>query len=264
MSATSVRPRLTRVAILAVTGATALAVAACGTSSNPNTGKPTASASPTSTAPPSAPAPLSPPAPAAGKDHIEGLIRSVSGNTIHLTQRNRTAATVDFTPSTRVTELMPAQLTDVTAGSCVDVGPAPESAPADGAITAQSVTISPAVDGKCPPLEQPQAGSAGTPPSAPPSAAPAGVHGMVASVSGNTIAVTGTDATGKTTHTNVTVTNTTTYSKHAPSNTQALQQGKCMAAQGTADSGGVLQAMTIDLEPCPPLGGHHHHHHFRL
>ena len=54
----------------------------------------------------------------------------MSGNTIQLTQRDRTAATVDFTPTTMVTELTSAQLTDVTPGSCVDVGAAPESGPA--------------------------------------------------------------------------------------------------------------------------------------
>ena len=56
-----------------------------------------------------------------GHDEIEGLVRSVSGNTIQLTQRDRTAATVDFTPATMVTELSPAKLTDVKPGSCVDV-----------------------------------------------------------------------------------------------------------------------------------------------
>jgi hypothetical protein len=33
-----------------------------------------------------------------------------------------------------------------------------------------------------------------------------------------------------------------------------------MAAQGT-NHGGVLQASTIDLEPCPPMGRAHHHFH---
>jgi hypothetical protein len=245
MFATVLTPRLTRLAILAVTGAIALFVAACGTSNNQNARKPTTSASPTR------PAPTSPPsasAPAEGKDHVEGMISSVSGNVIRLTQRDRTPATVDFTPSTKVIAVTPGQLTDVAAGSCVDVSPAPEGTPAGGAITAQSVEISPAVDGKCPP--QPAA-------SAPPENR--GVSGTVASVSGNTITVTSTDAGDKTTQTNVTVTDATSYSKQAAATTQDIQQGKCMATQGTKDSSGVLQATTISLEPCPPLGGHHHH-----
>jgi hypothetical protein len=82
----------------------------------------------------------------------------------------------------------------------------------------------------------------------------------VSSVTGNTFAVTSTDPTGKTTQANVTVTGTTTYVKHTVTNTHAIQQGKCMAAQGT-NSGGALQAATVDLEPCPPMGGGHHHLH---
>ncbi|MGH9206110.1 MAG: DUF5666 domain-containing protein [Acidimicrobiales bacterium] len=185
------------------------------------------------------------------KDQVEGLVRSVSGNTIQLTQRDRAPATVDFTPKTVVTELTAAQLSDVKSGSCVDVEPGPGSPPPGGAIIAKSVTIDPPADGKCPP-----------PPPGPSSAQPGespGVYGMVSSVTGNTIAVTSTDATGKTTHPNVTVTNATGYTKHAVTNSQAIQQGKCLAAQGT-NSGGALQATTIDLEPCPPLGGEHHHH----
>ncbi len=79
-------------------------------------------------------------------------------------------------------------------------------------------------------------------------------------MTGNTIAVNSIDPTGKATHTTVTVINTTTYTKHAVTNPQAIQNGKCMAAMGTKD-GGVLQAATIDLEPCPPMGRPHHHFH---
>lgn len=252
VSAASFRPRLTGLAILTVTGATALSLTACGTSNKPNsenTGKSSASASPTPSTPPT-----SAPAPAEPKDYVEGMITSVSGNVIQLRLRSGTA-TVDFTPSTEVTEVTPAQLTDVTAGSCIAAEPTQESAPG-GAITAQSVTISPAVDDKCLPPPQPPAGSATTPPSAAPNP---GVSGKVDSVSGNTITITGTGTGGKTTQTNVTVTGTTTYSKEAPASTQAVTSGKCMGAQGTKNSTGVLQAATIELEPCPPLGRPHHH-----
>ena len=140
---------------------------------------------------------------------------------------------MDFTPSTRVVEVSPAQLTDVTPGSCVNVRATPQSAPAGAGITAQAVTITGAVDGKCPP--------------------PPGFFGTVTSVSGNTIAVNGMGPGGPTTPTNVTVANTTSYSKQTASSTQAIVNGKCMGAQGTQD-GGVLHAMTISLEGCPPMG----------
>lgn len=184
-----------------------------------------------------------------GHDHVEGLVRSVSGDTIGLTQRDRSSATVDLSPSTMITELGPAQLSDVTPGSCVDVEPAPQGSPPGGPATAQSVTISPSEGGKCLP-----------PPPPPPGEAPAGVAGAVKAVTGNTIAVESMDPTGKTTHTDVNVNDATTYQKHAVTDAQAIQNGKCLAAQGTKD-GGVLHADSIDLEPCPPMGRPHHHFH---
>jgi uncharacterized protein DUF5666 len=249
---------MTRFAILAVAAATALSVAACGTSNNT---KPSTSASPTSSAPASSPS--SPSASAKGNDRINGLIASVSGNAVQVTQDTGTA-TVDFTPSTKVTELTPAQLTDVTAGSCVKARPTGESAPASsGAITALSVTVSQAVDGKCPQSKTPAGGSTTTAPAAPPSGTPVpprSVRGTVASVAGNTIAVTVTDANGNPSQTTVTVTDTTKYAKKAPADAQALAQGKCIAARGTKDNGGTLQATTITVKPadngtCPQPAG---------
>ena len=132
MPATSVNPRLVRLAILAsVIALIALCVAMCGpsnTSSNNSTGKPTASAIPPKSGPSAAPPPAPPPPPPAAKDYVEGLVESVSGNAIQLRTRTGSAA-VDFSPSTRVVEQSPAQLTDVTPGSCVNVRATPQSAP---------------------------------------------------------------------------------------------------------------------------------------
>jgi hypothetical protein len=239
---TSIKPRLTSLAILGVIVVIALCVAMCGpshsSSSNSNSGKPTVAAVPPSSAPSAAPPPAPAPPPV-GKDYVEGLVESVSGSTIQL--RTRTgSATTDFTPSTRVVEVTPAHLTDVTPGSCVNVRATPQSASAGAGITAQAVTITEAIDGKCPP--------------------PAGFFGVVTSVSGNTIAVNGMGPGGPTTPTNVTVAGTTSYSKQKASSTQAIVHGKCMGAQGTQD-GGVLHATTISLEGCPPMGHPHHHIH---
>ena len=233
-------PSRTRLIILLLAGVTALSIAACGASNNQNsTPRGTAASQPTSAA-----KPPPPPPPPVGKDHIEGLVRSVSGDTIQLTQRDRSAATVNFTPQTMVTELSSAALPDVKPGSCVDVKSTPQSAAPGGAITAESVEISPAVAHRCPPPPGPAAA----------------VYGVVDSVADNAIKVNTVDSTGKATHSTVNVTNTTTYTKHAVTNAQAVQNGTCMAAQGTKD-GSVLRAATIDLEPCPPMGRPHHHFH---
>jgi hypothetical protein len=251
MSVTSPPARLTRLAILTLTGATALTVAACGSSNN---SKPATSASPTSSAATSS----SPSASANGKAWVSGMIASVSGDAIQVTQQTG-SATVDFTPSTKITEVTPAQLTDVTAGSCVAVLPARDSTDAGGTITAQFVRVSPAVDGQCPEPKHPAG--------APPSGGRAGhrpVRGTVASVAGNTITVTGADANGTPSQTSVTVTDTTKYTKQAATDAQALAQGKCIAARGTKDDSGTLQATTISVQPadngtCPQPGGRRHH-----
>lgn len=167
------------------------------------------------------------------------MVQTVSGQTIAL--RTRTgSATVDFSPQTRVVQVSPAQLADVTPGSCVNVKATPQSAPTGGAITAQTVTITASLDGKCPP--------------------PTGFYGTVASVSGNTIAVNGLSPSGPGAPTNVTVASATSYQKQTPSDTQAIVHGKCMGAQGAQD-GAVLHAVMISLETCPPMGHPHHHLH---
>jgi hypothetical protein len=245
------RTQLTRFAVLAATGAAALSVAACGTSNNAPS---TTAAGPTSSAAPSS----TPSAPGKGKDWVAGQIASVSGDAIQVTEHSG-AATVDFSPSTKIVEITPAQLTDVTAGSCVTVRPTRQSADS-GTITAQAVRVSSAVDGKCPEPKQP----AGTSPTG----GPTGHHliaGTVGSVAGNTITVNGTDTTGTASATSVTVTDTTKYSKQAATDAQALAQGKCVAARGTKDDSGTLQAASISVSPaangsCAQLGGGHHEH----
>jgi hypothetical protein len=248
MSVTSPPTRLSRLAIVTLTGVAVLSVAACGTSNN---AKPT-STNPTSSAPSSS----SPSASAKGKDWVNGLIDSVSGNTIQVSQRSE-SATVDFTPSTAVSEITPAQLTDISTGSCVSVHPDRHGAPtAGGAITARSVRVSTALDGKC-------GSAASTPPGAP--AARHQIGGQVASVAGNTITLNDADSGGNSSQTSVTVTDTTKYTKQSAADAQAIAQGKCIAAHGTTDGGGTLQATTISVQQsdngsCPQLGGKHHRH----
>lgn len=242
--------------MFAVIGATALSVAACGSS---NTAAPTGPAGPTgsTTAQAQAPtqAPSTTPAPG-GSGRVSGLIASVTGNAAQVTQQDGNA-TVDFTPSTQVTEVTSAALSDVTAGSCVSVRPARGESRGGQSITARSVRVSPAVDGKC---------SAGSPSSGPsPSKGPGGhgaVGGTVASVAGDTITVNGGDGASPTT---VAVTDKTRYSKQASASTQSIAQGKCMTAQGSLDGSGAIQATTINLRPardgaCPGEGGPHHGH----
>jgi hypothetical protein len=254
-------PRLNRFAILAVTGATALSVAACGSSNNSSPTTPSTSTSTVTSTTTS-------PAPAQGEAQVSGLIASVAGNSIQVTKEDNTTAAVNFTSTTKVTEVAPATLSDVTSGSCITVRPTKEIQGSQP-VTATSVRISPSVNGTCPPgKESGQGSTTSTPPPGSPTPAPAKpkpLRGAVASVTGNTITVAGTDASGNTTQTAVTVDDQTKYSKLTTATPDAIAQGKCVNARGTLDNGGTLQATTIKLRPAndgkcggpgkPPHGG---------
>ncbi|ABK68481.1 MULTISPECIES: DUF5666 domain-containing protein [Mycobacterium avium complex (MAC)] len=233
---------LARVAVFAVAGATAVSLSACGTS---NKSSPTSTSTSTSTV-----TSTSTSAAPNAEAKVSGLIASVAGNSIQVTKEDNGTAAVNFTSTTKITEAVPAGLPDVTPGSCVSVKPTEGSAPGQP-VTAASVKISQSVNGACPKPHQPTPGGSSSPaPSLPPSQAPAKpalVRGSVASVSGNTINVTGTDPSGNTTQTTVTVDDKTKYTKQSSANTDAITPGKCLSARGTNDSGGALQATSIQL-----------------
>lgn len=243
MSASCPVPRLTRFAVFAVAGATALSLSACGSSnksSSTSTSTSTATSTVTSTTTSSTPN---------AEARVSGLIASVAGNSIQVTKEDNATASVNFTSTTKITEAVPAGLPDVTPGSCVSVKPTEGSAPGQ-AVTAASVKISESVNGACPKPPQSAPGASTTAPSLPPSQAPAKpawVRGSVASVTGNTINVTNTDPSGNTTQTPVTVDDKTKYSKQSSANTDAITPGKCLSARGTQDNGGALQATSINL-----------------
>ena len=247
ISASSRLPRPTRFAVLAVTGAAALSIAACGSSntSSPTTSPSSAASSPTTSQ-------TTTPAPANGQARVSGLIASVSGNAVQVTQNENGNATVDFTPSTKINEVVPAALSDVTTGSCVTVQPGHEESQGGQPVTAATVRVRAAADGKCP---QAKAGAPGSGPGSTtpaPSGSPAkrsAMQGTVASVAGNTINITSTDASGNTAQTAVTVNDKTKYTKQASATSQAVSAGKCIAAWGTKDGSGTMQATTLDLRP---------------
>ncbi|HZC52964.1 MAG TPA: DUF5666 domain-containing protein [Mycobacterium sp.] len=248
----------TRFAILAATGAAALTVAACGSSNNStpaSTSTSTSTVTSTSTSR----------APAQGEASVTGLIASVAGNSIQVTKDDNTNAAVNFTSMTKVTEVAPATLSDVTSGSCITVRPTQEIQ-GNQPVTAASVRVSPSVNGTCPPGKESPQGSTTTPPSgAPAPTKPKPLRGSVASVTGSSITVAGADTSGNTTQTTVTTDDQTKYSKLTTATPDAIAQGKCVTARGTLDNGGTLQATTIKLRPAndgkcggpgkPPHGG---------
>ncbi|BBX22475.1 hypothetical protein MTER_18860 [Mycolicibacter terrae] len=178
-------------------------------------------------------------------DRVIGPVSSVTGSTFEVA-RPAGSATVAFSDSTRIVEPVPAQLGEITAGTCIKAGAAPGSAPADsGAITAKWVAISTPIDGKCP--QRPAAAADAPAPPAP----HRGVRGVVDSVAGDTITVTG--ANGQTT---VTVNDDTHLRRMVTVGAGVISDGKCVAARGEKDGNGVLQATRIsvwapDGDACP-------------
>ena len=175
--------------------------------------------------------------PNAQQQRVHGLIASVSGNAVQVTEKDGTAA-VDFSPTTKVNEVTPAQFSNVANGNCVAV--VPTAPAAGGAVTAKVVHIVPAAaNGKCP---QPKA-PANPAPNQP-------LHGTVASVAGDTITVGITDANGNPSQTAVKVNDKTQYKLVGPADSGAIAQGKCITASGkTKDASGALQATGITLAP---------------
>lgn len=247
-----------RYKLLAAIGIAGLSVAACGSS---NTGSKAASSTP-SAAPTATSASAAPGSAPRGKDRVAGQIASVSGSTVQVDQPGGTGtAAVAFAPATRISEMMSAQLTDVTAGSCVWVRPAPDSGtPGNGTLTAARVVVSEVANDRCgASADKPASGTTSATPGQPPRGR--GLRGTVASISGNTIVVnTASDST--TAPTNVEVTDKTTFMKRAVVNAQAITEGECIAARGSKDNGGTLQATVIKLRAsdngnCPEATGDH-------
>lgn len=165
-------------------------------------------------------------------DHVVGSVASASGNTFEVAGSAGTV-TVNLADGARVLESVPAQRAEITTGTCIKAGATPDSAPADsGAITAKFVAITATVDGKCPQR----------PADAPAVAHHHGVRGVVESVSDDTVTVNG--PSGPTT---VTINDATHVRRMIAVSAPSISVGKCVAARGTTDGDGVLQASRVTV-----------------
>jgi len=135
-------------------------------------------------------------------------------------------------------ELTPVKATDITPGKCVTVRPA--NGAEGGTVTAEAVVIGASSGGQC----QKTGGSdnAGLPRSP-----LGGFRGTVDSVSDKTIVLTTLGADGSITKTTVEVNDTTLFADRHRVDADAIVEGKCIIAGGTNDTGGTLQALTINL-----------------
>jgi Domain of unknown function (DUF5666) len=217
---------------LAIVGMTALSAVACGSPNKSSSSEPSTAPNTTSAAASSAP-----PVKVNGEDEVSGSIASVSGTTIEVSGPQGSAS-VAFSPSTKIMELTPAKPTDIAPGLCVTIRPA--SGAEGGTVTADAVVVGASSGGEC--KKTGGSDNAGLPRSP-----LGGFRGTVDSVSKNTIAITTFGADGSKTNTTVEFNDLALFADRHRVNADAIVEGKCIIAGGTNDTGGTLQALTINL-----------------
>jgi len=252
--------------------AAALTLSACGTS-----GTPTASPSSSPAASPSAAAAGGSSSRAAARGPAaSGLIAAVSGSTLQVQNAQVGQVAVTWTAATKFTQQVSLSLGSIKAGDCVTAA-ATAGSPTAASFTATAVTVSQAVNGRCfggfGGGTVPSPGSSfqarprpsGTRSFARPSGAArtgAFATGSVVSVSGSTIVVasrsfgpgagaspgasasSGASA-GTTTNKTVTLTSATKITTVRSATATAATVGRCVTAQGKADSTGTVAATSI-------------------
>ena len=187
-----------------------------------------------------------------GGDLAGGTLVSVSGSTLILSTANGNV-NVAFSSSTPISKTSAGGLSDITVGSCVT---AIGSEGSTVAITATSVTVSPAVSGTC----ASESYTGGNPGGFPgrgadfsPRALPSGgfgfdfgsVRGVVTAVDGTTVTVQPTTGSSE----SLTVPSTARISITASGSTSDLVAGACVAAVGPRSSSGTVQAHSLLIEP---------------
>jgi hypothetical protein len=218
--------------------AAAFVLAACGASAN------TASSSP------------SPGAGNAFRNGASGQLVQINGQTLILTGPNGDL-TVTYTTSTTFTKTSIASLADITRGTCIVATGVKDAA---GTITATNVNISPKAAAGCAARNSaPSPGASPRPsPSPRPSATPrpsgqpnaAFVTGEVTAISGVSVTV----LTLANVSQKITVATAAVIIKMATVSAADLQNGQCIRANGSRDSGGNVQATSITITPAGPSG----------
>jgi hypothetical protein len=249
--------------------AAALTLSACGTSGTPTASQ---SGSPAASPSPGAAGGSSPRAAVRGPA-ASGMIAAVSGSTLQVQNAQVGQVAVTWTAATKFTQQVTLSLGSIKAGDCVTAA-ATAGSPTAASFTATAVTVSQAVNGRCfggfggfGGGAFPSAGSSararprpsGTGSFTRPSGAArtgAFATGSVVSVSGSTIVVASRSfgfgagaspgaSAGTTTNKTVTLTSATKITTVQSATAAAATVGRCLTAQGKADSTGAVAATSI-------------------
>lgn len=229
---------ITHYPMLAIVGITALSAVACSSATKTESAASSVSSAASSAASATSGAEASQaPVKIDGEEEVSGSIASVSGTRVEVSSP-KGAASVALSESTRVMELTPAKLSDITAGLCVTVRPA--SGAEGGTVVADAVVVGVNKGGECKKTNaQDNAGLPRSP--------LGGFRGSVDSVTGTTIALTTYGADGSKINTTVETNDLTLFADRHKVKADAIVEGKCIIARGNKDTGGVLQVDTINL-----------------
>jgi hypothetical protein len=197
----------------------------------------------------SAGAPKASPSPGRGfRNGASGQLVKITGTTLILSGASGDT-TVTFDSTTRITRTSTASVADIVPGVCLFAVGLKD---ASGAVTANTVRLTPAANGSCTPQANLVPGGGGLPgfgtprPDRPTPPANFGiVAGVVTAVAGTAVTVKGQSGTTAT----VTVPTTVLVSKTADASAADLQIGECLAAAGNRDAAGTIQARSLTIRP---------------
>jgi hypothetical protein len=264
--------------VLMVSGGLAGAVvllAGCGSSSG---GSPAAPVLPT----PSSSAPAQPGTGGGAGNRsgpaASGKIAAISGRAVQVQSQQSGQVAVNYTAATKFSQTVPTTLKKIKKGDCVTaVAPSGTSASATS-FTASRITVTPPVNASCTggfgggqrfPGGVPSGARSGFPtarpsgfPTARPSGFPSGgrfpgrasfgtvTSGTVSSVSGTGLVVAARQFNSTSSKTvTVSVGGSTKITTTAATTAKSLHVGKCLTAQGKANSAGAVNATRIQLDP---------------
>ena len=197
-----------------------------------------------------------------------GTIAAINGTTMQVQNQQSGQTAVTWTKSTTFTHQVAITTSAIKAGSCVTALGATGSSVDATSFTAASVTVNPARNGSCGgEFVRRNGGPSGAAPSGFPSGRPSGLPSAfpsggkvgrvqaAAAASGKVTAVSGTTLTiaAQRFGSSATTTKTVTISAHTKITTQAattaksLAVGKCVVAEGKADSSGTVTATRVQI-----------------
>jgi hypothetical protein len=199
-----------------------------------------------------------------------GTVAAVAGTTMQVQNPQSGQVAVAWTSSTKFSHQVAATLAAIKAGTCVTAIAPTGTSESAASFTATTVAINPSTNGSCTGGvgggngQRPSGFPSGQRPSGFPSGIPSGQRanvgaiaaGSVTSVSGSSVVIAarqftpgGTGASGSSSTTNKTVTigASTKITTEASTTASSVKVGKCVTAQGKADSSGTVAATTVRI-----------------